>query len=316
SLVRVVRAGLFLRTLANAQSVDPGFSTRQGLLAAIDLLPAGYDAARGRAFQQALLARVREIPGVEAASFAARVPLGFGGTSDMGVTVDGYTPAPNEEMTVYYNRVSSDYLKTLGIKLLAGREFTDRDTADSLPVIVVNETLAKRYFAGRDPIGGIVRIGQRPHQIVGVARDGKYSSIGESPRAFMYLAMPQFYRPDAVLQVKTQGDPGPLVSMLHAAVRSLDPDVPLFDVRTIADHLEIAVFLQRMVASLLGAFGALALVLATVGLYAVIAALASQRTVEIGMRMALGAKTSDIVSLIVRQGFGMVGTGIAIGLAI
>src|SRR5262249_29786823 len=139
SLLLLVSAGLFLRTLMNAQSVDPGFSTRNGILASIDLLPAGY-AAHGRAFQLNLLARVREMPGVDAASFAQRVPLGLGGTSDMTVGVDGYSPAPNEEMSVYYNRVSSDYLKTMGIRLIEGREFTDRDVDGAPDVAVVNET--------------------------------------------------------------------------------------------------------------------------------------------------------------------------------
>jgi predicted permease len=316
SLVLLIAAGLFVRALARAQSVDPGFSTRQGLLAAIDLLPAGYDAPRGRVFQQQLLDRVRELPGVDAASYAQRLPLGFGGSSDMAVRVDGYSPQPNEEMTVYYNRVSSDYLKTLGIRLVAGREFGDRDIAGSTDVVVINETLARRYFSGRDPIGGRIRAGARTLEVVGIARDGKYASISETPRAYMYLPLAQWYRPDVVLQVKTHGDPGSMVAALHAAVRKLDPDVPLFDVRTIADHLAIMVFLQRMVASLLGAFGMLALVLATVGLYAVIAAIAVQRTAEIGMRMALGARTGDIMRLILRQGLAMTGIGIAIGLAV
>ena len=316
SLVLLVSAGLFLRALQNAQSVDSGFSTRSGVLAAIDLLPAGYDAPRGRVFLRDMLARVRELPGVEAASVATRVPLGFGGSSDMGATIDGYVPAPNEEITVYYNRVGSEYLKTMGIPLVAGREFTDRDTAETPDVGIINETLARRYFAGRNPIGGRIHTGARVVEVIGVARDGKYSQITEAPRAYLYLSVQQFYRGDAVLHVKTSGNPTDVVSALHAAFRSLDANVPLFDIRTIAEHLEIAVFVQRMVASLLAAFGALALVLATVGLYGVIAAIAAQRTPEIGMRMALGATQRDIVSLILKQGLGMIGTGIAIGLLV
>jgi macrolide transport system ATP-binding/permease protein len=315
SLVLLVSAGLFLRTLMNAQSVDPGFSTRTGLAVAIDLQPAGYDAPRGRAFFRDMLARVREIPGVEAASLATRMTLGFSGSSDTGAAIDGYTPAPNEEVSLYYNRIGSDYLKTLGIALVAGREFTELDTPERPDVTIVNETLVHRYFAGRNPIGGRIRVSGRELQVVGVARDGKYSNITEKPRPYMYLPAQQWYRGDAVLIVKTQGDPGALVPRLHAAFRALDPNVPLFDVRTIADHLETAVFVQRMVASLLTAFGALALILATVGLYGVIAALAAQRTPEIGMRMALGASRGDIVSLILKQGLGMTLTGIAVGLA-
>ena len=315
SLVLLVSAGLFLRTLLNAQSVDPGFSTRNGLVVALDLQPAGYDTARGRAFFRDVLARVREIRGVEAAALATRMTLGFNGSSDMGATIDGYTPAPNEEVSLYYNRVSSDYLKTLGIGLVAGREFSELDTPERPDVTIVNETLARRYFAGRDPIGGRIRLGAREVQIVGVARDGKYSQITENPRPFIYLPVPQWYRGDAVLIVKTAGDPAALVPRLHQTFRALDANVPLFDIRTVSDHLDSAVFVQRMVASLLTAFGGLALLLATVGLYGVIAAIAAQRTPEIGMRMALGATRRDIVSLILKQGLGMTLAGIAVGLA-
>jgi len=314
SLMLLVSAGLFLRTLQNAQALDPGFSTRTGLLASIDLLPAGYDAPRGRAFFRDLLARVRELPGVEAASVATKVPLGFGGNSDMGARIDGYTPAPNEEISIYYNRVGSEYLRTMGITIVAGRDFTDLDTADRPDVVIVNETVVRRYFSGRDAIGGRIRLGNRTLEVVGVARDGKYSSITEVPRSFMYMPVQQWYRADTVLHVKASVDPGTLVPRLHEVLRSLDSNVPLFDVRTIAEQLSIAVFTQRMVASLLGAFGALALLLATVGLYGVIAAVAAQRTPEIGMRMALGATRRDIVAMIVGQGLSLTLTGVAIGL--
>jgi len=315
SLMLLVSAGLFVRTLMNAQSVDPGFSTRNGLLTAIDLTPAGYDAPRGRVFFRDILARVRELPAVDAATVAARMPLGFGGGSDTSAAIEGYTPAPNEEVTLYYNRVGSDYLKTMGIRLISGREFTELDTPDRPDVAIVNETVARRYFSGRDPVGGRIRIGPRTLQVIGVARDGKYKSITERPLPYMYLPIQQWYRGDAVLIVKTAGEPGALVPRLHEAFRSLDANVPLFDIRTMAEHLEIAVFVQRMIASLLTAFGGLALILATVGLYGVIAALAAQRTPEIGMRMALGATRGDIVSMILKQGLGMTLVGIGVGLA-
>ena len=316
SLMLLVSAGLFIRALRNAQTVDPGFSTRNALLVSIDLMPAGYDAVHGRAFFNDLLARVRDLPGVEAASFAARVPLGFGSGSDFILReIDGYTPAPNEEISVYYTRVESDYLRTMGIHLVAGREFTDRDGVDAPDVTVVNETLARRYFGGRDPIGGRIRVGQRSLQIVGVARDGKYASISEAPRPFMYLPNQQWYRPDTILHVKTAGDPISLVAPLQRVVRSMDANVPLFDIRTLAGHLEIAVFVQRMLAAILGVFGMLALVLASIGLYGVIAALVAQRTPEIGMRMALGASQGDIIKLVMKQGLGVTSVGVALGLA-
>ena len=314
SLVLLVSAGLFIRTLANAQSVDPGFSARSGILAAIDLLPAGYDQARGLAFDQQLVERVREIPDVRSATLIQRMPLGFGSGSSWFISVDGYAPAANEELLVNYNRVGDEHFRTLGIRLLEGREFTRRDTTDTPGVAVINETMARRYFAGRNPIGGRIRVGTRTMEVVGVAHDGKYSSVTERSRPFMYVPLTQWYRADVVLVATTRGDPGRVVPALQAAVRSLDANVPLFDVRTIEEHLEISIFMQRMIASMLGAFGSLALVLATVGLYGVLATMAVQRTSEIGMRMALGARRFDITTLILRQAFGMIGLGVAIGL--
>jgi macrolide transport system ATP-binding/permease protein len=316
SLLLLVSASLFVRTLLNAEAVEPGFSTKDGVLASIDLLPAGYDAKKGRVLFDRLLTDVRALPGVESASFAQRMPLGFGGSSDMGISVEGYTPAPNEETNAYYIRVGSNYLETMGIALVAGREIDERDTPEHPDVVVINETLARRYFKERDPLGARLRIGQRALEVVGVARDGKYSSLTEQPRAFMYLPLSQWYRPDNVLIVKSQSDPRVLVPAVHATVRALDNDLPLFDVRTIREHLEIATFVQRMVASLLGVFGLVALVLATIGLYGVVAGLVAQRTVEIGLRVALGASTRDVMTMIVRQGLGMTTIGVAVGLVL
>jgi len=315
SLVLLVSAGLFVRTLYNAQTLDPGFSTRNGLFASIDLLPAGYDAARGTALFRELQARALEIPGVEAATLMQRVPLNLGGGSDFGVGVDGYTPAPNEEMTVFYNRVGSAYLRTLGIGLVAGRDVTERDLPSSPKVAIVNETMAKRYWSGRSPIGGHVHVGKDTLEVVGIARDGKYGTITEAPRAFMYLPVQQWYRPDTILALKTSGDPASAASGVQRVVRGLDPELPVFELRTIAEHLDFALFVQRMAASLLGVFGILALFLATIGLYGVIAATVAQRTSEIGMRMALGASRADILSLVLKQGLAVTVTGAAIGVA-
>ena len=313
SLMLLVSAGLFMRTLYNAQTMDPGFSTRNGLFAAIDLLPAGYDAARGTALFRDLLARTREIPGVDAATLGQRVPLNLGGGSDFGVGVDGYTPAPHEEMTVFYNRVGSDYLRTLGIGLIGGRDFSERDTPDSPRVAIINETMARRYWNGRTAIGGRVRVGEETLEVVGVARDGKYGTLTESSRAFMYLPVQQWYRPDTVLTLKTSGDPASAALAVQRVVRKLDPNLPVFEIRTIAEHLEFALFVQRMAASLLGVFGVLALFLSTIGLYGVVAGTVAQRTPEIGMRMALGASRSDIFSLVLKQGLGVTLVGAAIG---
>ena len=314
SFMLLVCAGLFLHTLRNAQQVDPGFAVRHGVLASIDLLPLGYDDTRGREFFRRVLSRVRALPAVDAVSLAQRAPFGFGGMGEFSVAVDGYTPAPNEAMVVSYNRVGSDYLTTLGIPVVSGREFTDRDDGGTEDVTIINETLARLYFLGRDPVGGRVRSGGRTLRVVGVARDARYASITEAPRPLLYLPVLQWYRPDTVLHVKTAADPAVIVPMIQHAVRLIEPNLSLSDIRTIAQQLDTAVFVQRTVASLLGIFGLLALGLATVGLYGVIAASVALRTPEIGLRMALGASRRDIMAMILRQGLGMTSVGLAVGI--
>jgi macrolide transport system ATP-binding/permease protein len=315
SLMLLVSAGLFLQTLHNAQTLDPGFSTRNGLLSAIDLLPAGYDTPRGTTFFRNLLERVRAIPGVQAATLAQTLPLNLGGGSSFTFAVDGYVPAPKEDLATSYNRVGSDYLRTMGITPVEGRDFTELDISGKPDVGIINETMARRYWGGRSAIGGRIRQGPRTIEVVGVVPDGKYSSFTESPRNYLFLPVQQSYQPNVELIVKTAGEPVASLPSIQQVVRALDPNLPLFDTRTIEEHLELSLFVQRMAASLLGAFGLLALALAMVGLYAVIAAGVSQRTPEIGMRMALGATRADIVGLVLKQGAWVTAGGLALGLS-
>lgn len=316
SVVLVVCSVLFLRTLRNAYEIDPGFSARSGLMAAIDLLPAGYDEARGAVYLRDLLARLRAIPGVEAASTSRRVPLGLGGTSDTSFEVEGYTPAAREEMSTQWNQVGSSYLRTMGIGLVEGRDLTEQDVAGGLAVAIVNETIARRYFAGRSAVGGRLALNGRTVQVVGIARDGKYGSITESPVNMLYIPVAQWYRPDATILIRTAGNPMAVLPDVQAQLRALDPTVPLFEVRTIAEHLETATFLQRMAAGLITGFGVVALLLAGMGLYGVIAGSVVQQLPEIGLRLALGARRRDIMALIVRQGARLTVAGIALGLVL
>jgi putative ABC transport system permease protein len=316
SVLLVVCAVLFLRTLRNASAIDPGFSTRNALLATIDLLPAGYDRARGTVFMQTLLARLRELPGVQSATTIRRMPLGLNGISDASFTVEGYTRKPGEEMSTDWNIVGGRYLETMGIGLVEGRDIADRDVADAPRVVVINETLVRRYFTGRPAIGGRVNFGGGPLEVVGIAHDGKYSSINETPRPAIYVPLQQFYVPDAVLVLATTGDPLSVVSGVQATVRELDPGVPLFEVRTMAEHLETATFVQRTAASVVTGLGIVALLLAAIGLYGVIASSVAQRTPEIGMRVALGASRRDIVGMVLGQGARIVVFGLALGIAL
>jgi predicted permease len=316
SVLLVVCAVLFLRTLRNASAIDPGFSTRNALLATIDLLPAGYDRARGTVFMQTLLARLRELPGVRSATTIRRMPLGLNGISDSSFTVEGYTPAPGEEMSTDWNIVGAGYLSTMGIGLSEGRDIADRDVADAPRVVVINETLARRYFAGRSAMGGRLTLGGSPLEVVGIAHDGKYSSINEAPQPAIYVPLQQFYVPDAVLVLATSGDPLSVLSSVQAAVRDLDPGVPLFEVRTMAEHLETATFVQRTAASVVTGLGIVALLLAAVGLYGVIAGSVAQRMPEIGMRVALGASRRDIVGMVLGQGVRIVVFGLVLGVGL
>jgi len=203
----------------------------------------------------------------------------------------------------------------MGIALVDGREFTDRDTAGAPDVAIVNETLAQRYFGGRSPIGGRVQVSGRTIEVIGVARDGKYTWITETPRPFLYLPVQQWYRPSVEVVVRTAGNPATVVSEVQQVVRTLDADMALFDIRTMADHLRLATLLQGQISQVLGVFGVLALLLATVGLYGVITTTVAQRTGELGMRMALGATRPRIVGFVLRQGLRLTLVGVALGIA-
>ena len=316
SVVLLVCASLFARSLTYAGSIDPGFTLRSGILAAIDLLPGGYDEARGAVFIQRLLERVSQVPNVSGVTVARTIPLDLGGSSDMNIAVDGYTPRGGEELMSYYNQVGPAYFETMGIAIVKGRGITARDTSAAPPVAVINETMARRYWGGRDPIGGTLRFGRGPVTVVGIARDGKYSRLSEEPRNYVYLPALQNYRPDLLLHVNTDADPALVLPALRAAVSELDPNLPLFDVRTIGEHMRISTFIARMAAAMLGLFGILGLLLASVGLYGVIAFNAAERTREIGLRMALGADRRQVIWLVLRDGFRLAAIGIAGGLAV
>jgi predicted permease len=313
SVVLLVGAGLFVQSLRNAQHADTGFNTTNVLLAGLDLFPSGYTPDTGLQFYGRLLERTSALPGVRAASLARRVPINLGGRSQYGVVVEGYQAAPDEDMSIEYNNVSPDYFRTLDIALVRGRDFTPADRGATGQVLIVNETMARRFWPGQNPIGRRVRVDDEWLSVVGVARDITYHQLVEAPQACMYLPLLSAYRPDTVLHVRTSGDPTAVAGSVRDVVKSIDPQLVLYDVKPMSVHLRLGVFVQRIAGILLGLFSLLALVLATVGLFGVVSYLAGQRRHEMGVRMALGARPSDVLALVVRHGLGLAGLGLALG---
>ena len=314
SLVLLIGAALFLQSLKKAQTIDPGFDPNNVLVASYDLLANGYSSEQGKTFQKQLLERVHGIPGVQSASLIRRLPLGFTGTSSFGVTIEGYVPKPKEEVVISANWVGPDYFHTMRTPILEGRDFTLQDEASTQRYVIINRAMADRYWAGRDPVGKKMSIGPTSCEVIGVVKTGKYESLGEDPVPYMFLPILQFYHHDATLLVRTEGDPATYISAVRAVVREMDSRLPLFDINRLSDYMATPVFAPRMAASVLGLFGFLALVLASVGLYSVMAYSVMQRSHEIGIRMALGAQRRDVLSLVFKHGLFITGIGIAIGL--
>jgi predicted permease len=314
-LVLLIGAGLFLQSLRRSQQLQPGFDPRNVVMASFDVFPAGYDRARGLMFQRRVLERMRAIPGVERAALARTVPLGFSGNSSSGVKIDGYQPKKDEEVVVTYNNVSDDYFDTMRIPIVSGRAFTERDVEGAPRVLIVNETMARRYWANANPVGRSVTINGERMEVVGIAKDGKYRSLNEAPRPYMYVALAQSYRSEVKLHVRSQAETGAILNAVRAAFRELDPDLPISETMPISDHLKQALFAQRIAATLLAIFGVLALTLAAVGLYSVMAYAVSQRTHELGIRLALGASPGALRRMVVVSGMKVAAIGLVIGAA-
>lgn len=314
SLVVLAAAGLFLASLRNATHIDPGFRAARLALVRLELGIQGYDSARGRAFYAELERRARSLPGVEAVGLTEIVPLGLA-RQRRGIEVEGYAPRQGEEMEFGVNTVGPGYFETMDIPLVHGRGFEPSDREGGAPVAVVNEVFARRFWPGENPIGrrfSTKRGGAR--EVVGVAKDGKYLSLTEVPQPHFYEPFAQAYEADMVLVVRSGGDPRSILPALVREARALDPELPL-EVSTMAEHLGFALLPQRLGAAVLGVFGVVAALLAAFGLYGVMSYVVSQRTAEIGIRMALGARTRDVRMLVVRRALALTLAGLGLGLA-
>ena len=314
SLVLLVAAGLFVRTLRNAYAVDPGFAT-DVLVAQLDLGLQGYDEPRGRRFYEQLLRDLEALPGVRSASLALNRP--FGGGFDTRIDAQGaLIDAEHRGYRTDRNSVSPSYFETMGITILRGRGFTTRDVATSPPVAVINEAVAEQLWPGQEAVGKrFVRTwGGPPLEVIGVARDAKYRNLFEQRRLTFYQPLTQDYQAALVVHLRPTGDPLALAGPLQHAVRALDPDLPVYRIQPLAERLAGSLGQQRTAATLIGGFGALALLLAAIGLYGAIAYSATQRTREFGIRIALGAQTPDVLRQVLREGMMLGVLGLAIGL--
>ena len=315
ALLMLISAGLMIRSFKKSQAFNPGFNPNNVLLASYDLLPGDYTDAQGTQFDQQLLAKIETLPGVRSATLSDWVPLGFSGSSS-GFLPEGYQPAPHESIVAGVMKVSPNYLRTMEIPLVEGRDFTSQDTLDSRLVVVIDQALAARFWPHQDALEKRLRFpdSEKWYTVIGIARTSNYFDLAEQPTNFIYLPLYQHYESHMTLHVRVFGDPGQFAAAAQNAIHDLNANLPVFAVGTLSARIGVASGLQRIAGSTVGIFGILALVLASVGIYGVVAYSTRQRTHEIGIRVALGATPRDILMLVLGQGARLILLGVGIGL--
>ncbi len=312
SMLLLTCAGLFVRSLAKAQKADPGFDSSHVLLTTFDLHPMGYTDKTGIEFQRQVIARVKQLPGVQSATLADFSPLSFTIHSD-GVGPEGYVPRVHEDVEADRGVVGTNYLETMRTPLLSGRDFNDQDTPDSQPVAIVNQAFVDRYWPGQNAIGKRI-YDDRWRVVVGVVANGKYRRLIYDPTPLILMPLTQRYQSEVILHVRAKGEPLAMATAVEQTIHSLNGDLPLYNVTTLKENMQMGSVFERIAVTFAGSFGLLALVLAAVGIYGVVSYTTRQRTHEIGIRIALGAGKAAILRDVLRQGLILTGAGLGIGL--
>ena len=320
SLVVLVCGGLFIKSFRQAQTMDPGFNNANGLIMSFSPQLIGYDEEQSRNFYRQLSERVSHLPGIEAASFARTLPLGDSSNSNGPILREGEQLARGSAgRNIMTTVISAGYFKTMQIPILEGRDFDDRDHPKSPRVAIINQRMGEMLWPGESAIGKRFLIGvdsRDPLEVIGVVQTGKYRSLAEDPKPFFYYAMSQRRPGTMAMVMRASTDPRSLVGAVRSEVQAIDRRVPIFGVKTMDDHKTYALWAPNMAASFSLAFGVVAILLSAVGLYSVMAYVVSQRTREVGIRMALGANRADVLKMITRQGMKLAVVGVGVGLVL
>ncbi len=315
ALVLLVGAGLCIRGSQKAREIDPGFDPQGVLVASLRIGMNGYDEDRGLVFYQQLHQRLEAAPGVKSVGLTSWLPLGFEGGPAIGVRIPGYSPAPNENMVVPLSIISPGYFDTLRIPLLAGRDFTDADDRESGPVMIINQAMAERYWPGRDAVGQKVRTWRGEATVVGIAATGRYRSLNEVPMNFLYLPYQQgVWDLNLGVALRTAGgDERSLLPVLRRELAALDPEVAFWSALPMTEYIGAAYLVNNIATTLLAGLGVIALLLAAIGIYGVMAFMVGRRLPEFGIRIALGAAPHDVAGLVLRDGLRLVALGLLLG---
>jgi predicted permease len=312
SFILLAGTGLLLQSLIKMRNASPGFDTNT-VSSVVDLFSAGYKLDAAKVFHTQLLDRVRTLPGVQSAALTRVIPFSYNVFSSAPIEVDGYQPPPNEQPTVEYVEVTEDYFTTLGIPIVSGREFTRTDDENVPPLAIINETMAAKYWPGKDPVGQRLKAKDRWLQIVGIAKNSNYHTKTETPIPFFYVPLRQNFRVQNSLVIRTRETPGAMMNALAREVHALDPNLAPLITDRLQDQIDLISYSQRLAVTLVALFGGMALFLAAIGLYAVVSYTVSQGTRELGLRMALGAGTKDLMRLVMSRGLLLTASGVAIG---